>query len=148
MGGNTMPYVSRWVHLIWATKNRNPSLKQEIRGKLIQHIRENAFNKGIHLDFINGVEDHIHALISLKPNPNIARITRLLKGESSHWLNQQNLVKYTFGWQDDYIAISVGNSGLNQVREYIKNQENHHQKKSFADEYREFIQKYRFEGRG
>jgi REP element-mobilizing transposase RayT len=142
MGGRIMPYVSIWVHLIWATKNRHPYLKKEIRPILIQHIQENAFCKGIHLDFINGAEDHIHTLISLKPNQDISQIARLLKGESSYWINQKKIVEFEFGWQDEYIAISVSKSGINRIREYIKNQEKHHQKQSFADEYREFIQKY------
>jgi REP element-mobilizing transposase RayT len=142
MGERFMPHVNIWVHLIWTTKNRYPYLKEKIRVLLLKHIRENALSKKIHLDFLNGVEDHIHALISLKPDQNISQVVRLLKGESSHWINHNKLIECKFGWQDEYMAISVEKSRLNQVREYIKNQESHHRKKSFAEEYREFIQAY------
>lgn len=69
----------------------------------------------------------------------------LLKGESSHWINKQNLLKEKFEWQKEYFAVSVSESALNRVRDYIKNQENHHKRKSYNDEYLEFIRKYKFE---
>lgn len=68
----------------------------------------------------------------------------LIKGESSFWINKHGLTKEKFEWQDEYFAVSVSESQLNRVREYIKNQENHHQKKSFQNEYDEFISKYGF----
>ncbi len=132
-----MPYVDVWVHLIWATKNRQPFLIPRIRSKFLDHIRKNAESKGIHLDFINGVEDHIHALISLKANQNIARIVRLLKGESSRWMNRQNIFQSKFQWQKEYIALSVSDFLVNRIRDYIKNQESHHKKKDFSKEYQE-----------
>jgi REP element-mobilizing transposase RayT len=61
-----MPYIKIWIHLIWSTKNRQPFLKKEFKSKVISHIKENAKNKNIYLDFINGDIDHLHMLISLK----------------------------------------------------------------------------------
>lgn len=120
-------------------------LTKEIRKPLFNHIRENALKKNIYIDFINGFDEHIHCLISLGSGQNIDNILMLLKGESSHWINKQKLLKEKFEWQKDYFAVSVSESAVNRVREYIKNQENHHKKKSFNDEYQEFIRKYKFE---
>ena len=74
----------------------------------------------------------------------ISKVAQLLKGESSNWVNKNNLIPGHFEWQDEYIAVSVSESMINKVRDYIKNQEEHHRKKSFAEEYDEFIKKYGF----
>jgi len=137
-----MPYIKIWIHLIWATKDRHPYLKKEIRPMVFKHILENARKKGIHLDFINGYTEHVHTLLSLKATQSIAEVAQALKGESSHWINEQKLIGVKFGWQDEYIAISISDSVVNRVREYIKNQEEHHRTKSFAEEYQWFIEKY------
>jgi len=140
-----MGCVKIWVHLVWTTKNREPILTKEVRWELFSHIRENAENKGIYLDFINGYLEHVHCLISLGSGQNIDKILMLLKGESSYWINKNKIFGGKFEWQDDYFAVSVSESTVNQVRDYIKNQESHHKKKSFNDEYQEFIRKYKFD---
>ena len=86
-----------------------------------------------------------YCLISLGFSQNIEKIVQLIKGESSHWLYQNQLTKEKFAWQDEYFAVSVSESMIENVRNYIKNQEKHHQKKTFAEEYQEFIEKYNFE---
>ena len=140
-----MPYVRIWVHLIWTTKNRTPMLTDDMRRKIFVHIKENAPKKDIYLDIINGTSDHIHCLVSLASEQSIAKVAQLLKGESSHWANRENLSKTRLEWQDEYIAVSVSESTVNLVREYIRNQQNHHRKKAFAEEYNEFMVKYGFE---
>lgn len=140
-----MPLLKVWIHLVWATKNRRPSLKAHIRPLVFRHIRENGIAKGIHIDFVNGYTDHVHCLISLKPDQNISKLLHLIKGESSYWINKNNLTDETFEWQDEYFAVSVSESGVNNVREYIKNQELHHAKKTFKQEYEEFMITYGFE---
>jgi len=140
-----MGYIKIWVHLVWTTKNREPLLSKEVRNLLFEHIRENAKSKDIFIDFINGYLEHIHCLISLKSCQNIDKILMLLKGESSYWINKNNLIKTKFEWQDEYFAVSVSDSAVNKVRDYIKNQEEHHKKKSFEEEYNEFMQKYGFD---
>jgi putative transposase len=134
-----MPYVRIWVHLVWTTYNREPYLSKDIRRKLFIHIKENAKAKGIYLDFINGYLEHIHCLISMNAEQNISKIAHLLKGESSYWINKNQLTKSKFYWQDDYYVKSVSNAEINHVREYIKNQEEHHRTKTFQEEYDEFI---------
>ncbi len=140
-----MGCVKIWVHLVWTTKNREPILTKEVRWELFSHIRENAENKGIYLDFINGYLEHVHCLISMGSGQNIDKILMLLKGESSYWINKNKIFGGKFEWQDDYFAVSVSESAVNQVRDYIKNQESHHKKKSFNNEYQEFIRKYKFD---
>ena len=107
-------------------------------------MKENARAKNICVDFINGYVDHVHVLVSLDPDQSISKIVQLIKGESSYWINKNKLTSQKFEWQDDYFAVSVSESGVNKVRDYIKNQEEHHQKKTFLEEYNEFIEKYGF----
>ncbi len=139
-----MPFVRIWIHLIWSTKNRQPRLPKELRSRVFTHIRENARDKGIHLDSINGHIDHVHTLVSLRSDQTIAKVAQLLKGESSNWVNRNKLSAVKFEWQDEYIAVSVSESMVEKVREYIKNQETHHRRNSFGEEYQEFIKKYGF----
>ncbi|MBI4429110.1 MAG: transposase [Ignavibacteriales bacterium] len=140
-----MPFIRVWIDLIWSTKNREPTISRELLPQLLDHVRENAKEKNILLDSIDAVSDHAHALISLRADQTIARIAQLLKGESAHWVNQKNLTRFKFEWQDEYIAISVSESAVDTVRAYIKNQEEHHRKKSFGEEYQEFLKEYGFE---
>lgn len=140
-----MSYIKIWIHLVWATKDRQPYLVENIRKRTFQHIAENAKAKGIHLDHINGHLEHVHCLISLNADQNIATVAQLLKGESSYWVNKNKLSKERFGWQDEYFAASVSHSQIDVVRNYIRNQEEHHKKKSFQMEFDEFIEKYGFE---
>lgn len=104
------------------------------RGKLIEHIRANCLEKGIYLDRLGGWSDHLHLLISLGREQDIAKVLMLIKGESAHWLNQQKLVRGKFYWQDDYFAISVSESQVDRVRKYIEGQEEHHRAKPLDKE--------------
>lgn len=140
-----MSFVKIWVHLVFATKNREPLLSKELRQILISHIIENCKEKDIYLQAINGYTEHLHCLISLGKDQNISKIIQLIKGESSFWINQNHLTVGKFMWQDDYFAVSVSESQVDAVINYIKNQETHHSKKSFNDEVNEFIDKYGWE---
>lgn len=139
-----MGYTKIWIHLVWAVKSREQLLTRDIRQKVFTHIKENAKEKNIHVDFVNGHIDHVHVLISLNADQTISKVMQLIKGESSFWINKNGLTSRKFEWQDDYFAVSVSESAINRVREYIKNQEQHHEKKTFQEEYDEFIEKYGF----
>src|ERR1700679_3339496 len=134
-----MPYCKIMVHAIWSTKNRKPLIVKELKPLLLGHIKENSFKKNIHIDTYNCVSDHIHLLISLGADQTIAKTIGLIKGESSNWVNKQQLINNKFEWQDEYIALSVSHSICDKVRNYILNQEEHHKKKTFGEEYEEFI---------
>ena len=141
-----MPYIKVYIHFVWSTKDRVPYLdSKEKRKQVWEHIRENAKTKGIYIDFINGYQEHCHCLVSLGVDQTIEKIMQLIKGESSFWINKNNLTTEKFGWQDEYFAVSVSESIIDKVRDYIKNQEEHHRHKSYNEEYEEFISKYGFE---
>lgn len=140
-----MPWIKVWLHFVWSTKDRHPFLKDDIRQKVFTHIRENARVKGIFIDFINGYLEHVHCLISLGSDQNIETIMQLIKGESSHWINKNGLTKMKFGWQDEYFVTAVSESALPSVRRYIANQEEHHRKVSFNDEFEDFLKRAGFE---
>ena len=130
------------IHAVWGTKNRRPLLHKEIRHALYDHIIENAKTKGLFIDSINGVDDHIHLLFGLNADLSIAKTILLIKGESSYWINKQGLLRHKFEWADEYYAASVSESLLPALRAYINNQEEHHRKRTFAEECDEFLRRY------
>jgi REP element-mobilizing transposase RayT len=113
--------------------------------KLYSHIKE-LLEKDFEskVEIINGTADHIHILFLQNQNHSIAEITKNIKGNSSHWINQNNFVKGKFAWQTGYGAFSVSESMVNVVKKYIANQKEHHKRISFAEEYRKFEEKYGF----
>ncbi|MDM7920923.1 MAG: IS200/IS605 family transposase [Pyrinomonadaceae bacterium] len=130
-----MSYVRIWVHAVFTTRDRYPYCSSEIRKKLFPHIRDNCRAKDIFLDSINGWSEHVHILLSLGREQNIANVMRLIKGESAHWLNRQGFFKGKFYWQDDYFAISVSESQVGAVHGYIERQEEHHKAVPFDREF-------------
>ena len=143
-----MPYIGIWIHLIWATKNRDPVSIQPLRQTVHNHIKSNAQAKQIFLDTIGGHDDHVHALLALRGDQCMSTIAHLLKGESSHWVNAQKMFNGHFEWQDGYAAFSVSETDVNRVRRYIQDQEEHHKHRSFADEFRDFLEENGFKGSG
>lgn len=118
-----MPYIKVLIHFIWSTKNRQHLISNDLKPLLLQHIKENSIKKEIFIDTLNCVSDHIHLLVSLG----------------------QKLIKTHFEWQDEYIALSVGYSAIDKVRSYILNQDEHHKKETFTEEYEEFLNAHHFE---
>ena len=139
-----MPYIRIWVHCVWGTKNRVPFLTNNNTRRILDHIKENAKEKSIYIDFINGCREHVHCIISLNQNQMISKVMQLIKGESSCWVNKNKVAADKFEWADEYFSVSISQSQLNKVREYIKNQQEHHLKKTWEEEYNEFIDKYGF----
>jgi putative transposase len=141
-----MPFISVYIHFVWSTKNRVPYLTtRAIRQAMWQHIKDNAKTKNIFIDFVNGYQEHCHCLISLGTEQTISKVMQLVKGESAYWFNKQHFIEEKLEWQDEYFAVSVSQSSVNRVREYIRNQEEHHTRKTFQQEYDEFTEKYDFQ---
>lgn len=141
-----MPFIKVYIHFVWTTKNRYPYLSSpELRTAMWKHILENAKKKGIFIDFINGYQEHCHCLVSLGDDQTMRLVMQLIKGESSHWINKEQRLPEKFKWQDEYYAVSVSESQIDRVRNYIKNQESHHAKKAWKEEYNELIEKYGFQ---
>lgn len=134
------------VHFMWATKNRERIISKQLKPELLAHIKENSVKKEIYIDCLNCVEDHIHMLVSLGIDQTVSKVMQLIKGESSFWVNNQKVIPNKFEWQDDYIGLSVSESAIDKVRGYIANQEQHHQKKTFTQEYNEFLAAHGFTG--
>ncbi len=139
-----MPYTKVMIHFIWSTKNRAPFISKALKPLLLSHIKENSITKKIFIDTLNCVEDHIHLLISLGTEQTISKVAMLIKGESSFWVGKQKIIKNKFEWQDEYIALSVSESAIDKVRQYILNQEEHHKKKTFMEEYNDFLKVHGF----
>ena len=118
-------------------------MRDQIRDEVISHIRENAKLKDIYIDHINGYQEHIHAIISLGGKQNTSDIMQKIKGESSYWINKNKLTRLKFEWQDDFYSVSIGMSQLEHLREYIRNQVDHHQKVSFQEELNKIIEEYK-----
>lgn len=117
-------------------------LRDEIRLRVFMHMKEYATQKGIELDVVNGYTDHAHCLIALGRGQTIADIIKIIKGESSYWINKNSLTKTRFAWQDDYWAVSVSEKHVTRVRNYILRQEEHHKAKTFNTELTKFLKKY------
>jgi len=140
-----MSWVRIWVHLVFSTKNREPFLhSSDLRKQFFQHVKQNAEEKQIWLDCISGFAEHAHCLVSLGKDQSVSKVAQLIKGESSFWINKNEMVKDKFIWQDDYWAVSVSESEshLDKVRLYIHSQEKHHGKISFNEEVTEFMERY------
>ena len=105
-----MSYVRIYIHAVWGTKSRFPYFVGTVKNKVPDHIRHNAKEKGIYLSEINGHHEHVHCLISLTAEQTIAKIIQLLKGESSYWINKQEVVPGEFEWADEYFSILVSES--------------------------------------
>jgi putative transposase len=128
------------VHYVWTVKHRADVLHKSFRVELFQHIKQEALNKKIYIDSINGVENHVHCLVSLTATQTIADVIKNIKGESSYWLNLKGYIPGQFKWQDGYGAFAVSPQNIKKVRNYIFKQEEHHKKYTFDDELEIFKQ--------
>ncbi|MFT6003269.1 MAG: putative transposase [Bacteroidia bacterium] len=138
-----MPFIKIYVHLVFTTKNSHPFLDTaDKRSKVWKHIKENSLKKDVHIDCVNGYSQHCHCLVSLGTNQTIAQVAQLIKGESSFWINKNEMTQEKFSWQTEYWAVSVSESIISKVRRYIWNQEQHHTKKTYEEEIKEFMDKY------
>lgn len=137
-----MAYVRMWIYVVWATKCRYPYFTGPVKYDVFNHMRYNAGKKGIYISEINGYLEHVHCLISLTADQSVAGVVQLLKGESSYWINRQEIIPEVFEWADEYYAASVSESQVEKVRQYIRNQEAHHRWKGWDEELDEFLRKH------
>ena len=144
---STHSYSRCWLHLIWETLRREPMLDKRAAARASHNLSEYSQEKGIYMkiNFFN--TDHTHALIDLPTNLTIEQVIQLLKGSSSYWINQKQLVRGKFAWGRGYGAFSVSQSDVSRVANYIAGQEEHHRKRSFAEEYEIFVKRYGLEWR-
>jgi putative transposase len=139
---STHAYSRCWLHLIWGTLKREGMFAPPAAAKVSNFLTDYAKKNDIYMkiNFVN--TEHVHALIDLPTNQTIEQVVKLLKGASSHWINEQDLLKGKFVWGRGYGAFSVSQSGVDEVCAYIAGQAEHHRLKSFADEYERFVKVY------
>jgi REP element-mobilizing transposase RayT len=135
-------FSSLLTHVIFSTKDRRPSLDAEVRPRLFAYmggiIREVRCTPLI----VNGVEDHVHALVGLSPAVAVADLMRVLKANSSRWVHEQWPQYREFAWQAGYGAFSVSRSSAEEVERYIAQQEEHHRHVSFQEEFLAFLKRH------
>jgi REP element-mobilizing transposase RayT len=135
-------HVKIYVHLIWGTHKHQRIINSKLKLALFNHLSARAKESNIILENLNIQPEHIHSLLLLPSDKSIAQIAKQFKGESSNWINDNNLTAGKFRWQRGYGAFSVSASQLKKVNQYIKNQDEHHKRKSFAEEYEEWARQY------
>lgn len=138
-------YTQLYFHIVFAVKGRNNFISEQWKSELYKYISGIIANKDQKLMIVNGMPNHIHLLIGTKPNCNLSDLIRDIKANSSKWMNEKKFTKFHFEWQTGFGAFTVSQSGVPKVIEYIKNQEEHHRKKTFKEEYIEFLNAYQIE---
>ena len=131
-----------WVHIIWATKNRERILFKEQGKQLYDFLMNKSKTLNIEFEQLNIQPEHVHALIDLPTNILFCDFMQSIKGSSSHWINENKILKAKFSWQRGYGAYSVSASQLQKVKNYIKNQTEYHKRKTFIEEYNEWKEEY------
>ncbi|MEX1140305.1 MAG: IS200/IS605 family transposase [Bacteroidota bacterium] len=127
--------IKVFVHLVWITKERRRLLIPEVGNHVKDHISEYAQNNSIDITTLAIQPEHVHLLASLSRSQRIEDVAKLLKGESSHWINHGSLLRHKFSWQRGYWAGSVCYQHVDRVKSYIANQQEHHRQKSFREEF-------------
>jgi putative transposase len=135
-------YTQMYVQLVFAVKYREAALNKDIRKRVFEYI-SGIITKMNHKSIIvNGVSNHVHILIGLNPAISVSNTVHDIKRNSSLFINQEKLCKKRFSWQEGFGAFTYSRSQLKNVYNYILNQERHHEKSTFKDEYVRFLEKY------
>jgi len=132
-------YTQVHIHVVFTVQNRNSLISKSWEDRLYMYITGIIQNNGHKLLIINGMPDHIHILFGKRPNQSLSDLMQDIKGDSSRWINENKLVPGKFSWQEGYGAFSYSKSQVPAVIKYIQNQELHHRKKSFIDEYKKML---------
>jgi putative transposase len=135
-------YTQIHIHFVFAVKFRDGIIQSKWKEDLYKYMSGIIQNNNHKLLAINGMPDHIHILIGLRPAQSISDLMKEVKQSSSKWINQNKLTNGHFEWQEGYGAFSYSKSQINQVVSYIQNQELHHKKKTFKEEYLDFLVKF------
>lgn len=142
-----MPNTYTQIHIqfVFVVKYRKAMIDKSFKEELYQYITGIVQSYGHKMLAINGVEDHVHVFIGMRPTQSISDLMQDVKGSSSKWINDKKLLNVKFEWQEGYGAFSYSKSHVQNVINYIKKQEQHHAKQTFQDEYLEFLKKFDIE---
>ena len=134
-----------YIQTVFAVSGRLSLITSDFNEELYKYITGIVRKKDQKLISINGMPDHLHILIGLRPAMALAELVRDIKADSSDWVNRRRLARGKFGWQEGYGAFSYGHSQLNTIIRYIQNQERHHRRRSFKNEYLTLLHKFEIE---
>ena len=135
-------YTQIHIQTVFSVQDRYSLISSNWKDELYQYISGIIQNHGHKVLSINGMPDHIHIFFGMRPTQSLSDLMRDVKGDSSKWINENRLVKGHFSWQEGYGGFSYSKSHVDSVIEYIRNQEIHHRRKSFSEEYLEFLEKF------
>ena len=132
-------YTQIHIQAIFAVKDRTSLIRSEWENELYKYITGIIHNHEHKLLQINGMPDHLHVFFGMRPKQSVSELLKIIKRESSRWINEKGFLKSKFSWQEGYGAFSYGKSQVSDVIEYVRNQKEHHRKKTFIQEYTEFL---------
>jgi putative transposase len=138
-------YTQIHIHIVFTVQNQYCIISKSWKDVLYKYITGIIQNNGHKLLTINGMPDHIHLFIGMRPTLSISDLVQDVKGDSSKWINQKRFVKGRFSWQEGFGAFSYSKSHVDNVIDYIKNQAFHHKKKTFIEEYHDLLDKFGIE---
>lgn len=132
-------YTQIHIQVIFSVQNRDCIIDKSWKEELYKYIAGIIKNQGHKLIAINGMPDHIHILFGMRPSQSLSDLMQDIKADSSQWINNRKFILGKFSWQEGYGAFSYGKSQIPKVIQYIERQEEHHEKKTFMEEYEEFL---------
>jgi len=134
-----------YIQVVFAVKGRENLLQKPWRDEVFKYMAGIIIGKNQKPIIVNGVEDHVHLFIGLKPSMCLSDLIRDIKNNATNFINDKKLMKSKFSWQEGFGAFSYSHSQINNVYQYILNQEEHHRKRTFKEEYIEFLEKFEIE---
>lgn len=135
-------YHQIFIHIIFAVKHRRALIRDQWKSELFAVIGNLINETGCKTIIVNGTEDHVHCLIRIKPNLSVSEVMKNAKAKSSKWVNESRILDCRFEWQSGFGAFSYSKSQMPNVKRYIQNQEEHHKKMTFLEEYVQFLNKF------
>lgn len=138
-------YSQIYIHIVFAVKGRENLIKPDWEEQLYKYMTGIVQNKGHKMLAIGGMPDHIHFLIGLKPISNLSDLIREIKKSTNVFINENHFTSFNFSWQEGFGAFSYSHSQIDDVCKYILNQKDHHRKRTFREEYIDFLNKYKIE---
>ena len=135
-------YTQIYIQTVFAVENRISLIKESWKEELHKYITGIVQNNNHKLIAINSMPNHVHTFIGMKPTQSVSDLLQDIKGCSSTWINEKRFVRGHFNWQSGYGAFSYSHSQIDTVVKYIQNQQEHHKKKTFRQEYIEFLEKF------
>jgi REP element-mobilizing transposase RayT len=138
-------YTQIYIQAVFAVENRQSLISKEMKTELFKYISGTLRKNGHKLLQINGMPDHVHVLFGLNPTVSVSEVVKLIKQSSSFWINNGKMSRRKFSWQKGFGAFSYSKSELESVIRYIINQETHHKKVTFQEEYQSLLKEHEVE---